>query len=142
MPLANNATPNGIITPRVDLLLDVFSGTGSSVGTTSTVVLPGTVDFHPQYRNSNIMITIADLSGETIAISATTSDGVAVSAANMRVTKVSDGNDIAPTTLGNGSYYIKMIQIPHLRTLTFTKSAAVGPVRVAVAQAFAQYTAL
>lgn len=130
------------VQPVVDILLDVFSTTASSVGTTSTVFLPGTVDFQPQLRASNIMITIADLSGETIAISGTTSDGVAVAAANMLVTKASDGNDITPTALGNGSYYIKMIQIPHLRTLTFTKSAAVNPVRIAVAQAGEKYTSL
>ena len=130
------------VQPVVDVLMDVFSGTGTSVGTTSTVALPGTVDFNPQLRASNIMITIADLSGETIAISGTTSDGVAVAAANMVVTQASNGNDVAPSTLGNGSYYIKIIRIPHLRTLTFTKSAGVGPVRVAVAQAFEKYTSL
>ena len=124
------------VQPAVDIYLDLFTGTGTSVGT-STVLNAG------QAKLSDLKFTIAGLSGgETIAVSATLSDGVAVSAANMVVTQVSDGNDVAPSALANGSFYVKLKLFPQIRSLTFTKSAGVNSCSVAVTQAVSKPTAL
>lgn len=121
--------------PLCDVYLDAFQGTAASLGTT-------TVQLYSQSKLSNFEINILALTGETIAVSATTTDGVTIPAANMVLVNKATGNDVTPTALAVGTYYLKVYQFPQIRSLTFTKSGAVSQGIIACAQAIEKSSSL
>lgn len=90
-----------------------FSGTGTTVGTTASFLYPV----------SDIVFTTSTSGGETISVSATLAN---LQTATPIVYSKSTGLPVTATALASGTYYIKNYQFGNIRTLTFTKSAAVN----------------
>ena len=107
--------------PKSSPTIALYSVTATTVGTFIS----------PDGVNSDLVFNLADLSGETIAVTYS-EDGTNFVAIGNVINRAT-GKDTAGATLGNGTYSIPIARFGNFKHIKFTKSAGVNPVRVAVA---------
>lgn len=104
-----------------NLFLQVITTTSNAAQTSNDMFL----------LMSDVRFTISGLTGETVTLNYVDLDQKVVPTA-VRPLNVTTGHENATTTLGNGTYYLRLTDIDSFRKLQFTKSAAVETVTIAI----------